>query len=169
MDSLLQFKPSEKLKEFILGQITLNDTDIPEGIKDYKLSIIQKGSEDVHLCLTDIKWLQHQYMMSYDSNRPKSFHDLMMGCDVILPQPEAEPRNQELEARIQRLKAEQANREYKAMTKNVDTVRVHEPEETISYQSKYSNSGQAPSRVIQNCDIHYHILDDRMDGIHVFG
>jgi hypothetical protein len=136
MDPLLKFKPSEKLKEFIVNGITLNDTDIPEGIKNYKLSVTQKGSEDVHLCLADIKWLQHQFVISYDSKRLNSFHDLIMGCDVKLPQPEVEPRNQELEARIQRLKAQQANREYKAMTKNVDTARVHEPEETISYQSK---------------------------------
>lgn len=136
MDPLLQFKPSEKLKEFIINEIALSDTDIPEGIKNYKLSVTQKDSDDVHLCLADIKWLQHQFVMSYDSNKLNSFHDLIMGCDVKLPQPEVEPRNQELEARIQRLKAEQANREYKAMTKNVDTVRVHEPEETISYQSK---------------------------------
>jgi hypothetical protein len=136
MDPLLQFKPSEKLKEFIINEIALSDTDIPEGIKNYKLSVTQKDSDDAHLCLSDIKWLQHQFVTSYDSNKLNSFHDLIMGCDVKLPQPEVEPRNQELEARIQRLKAEQANREYKAMTKNVDTVRVHEPEETISYQSK---------------------------------
>ncbi|XP_021931231.1 transmembrane protein 199 [Zootermopsis nevadensis] len=62
-----------------------------------------------------------------------------MGCDVKLPRPEVEPRNQELEARIQCLKARQANREYKAMTRNVDTFRVHEPEETISYHLKQMN------------------------------
>jgi hypothetical protein len=136
MDPLLQFKPSEKLKEFIVHQITVDDMDIPEGIKKYKLRVTREGDEDVHLCLADIKWLQDQFVMSHDSNRLNSFHDLMIGCDVKLPQPKAEPRNQELEARIQRLKAEQADREYKAMTRNVDTSRAHEPEETISYQSK---------------------------------
>lgn len=136
MEPLLQFKPSEKLKEFIVHGITLNDAGIPEGIKKYKLSVTQKDDEDVHLCLADIKWLQDHFVISHDSGRPNSFHDLMIGCDVKLPEPEVQPRNQELEARIQRLKAEQANREYKAMTKNVDTMRVHEPEETISYQSK---------------------------------
>lgn len=139
VDPLLQFKPSEKLKEFIVNRITVNDTDIPEGIKQYRLSVVQKGAEDVHLCLADIKWLQDHFVISRDSERPNSFHDLMIGCDVKLPQPKVEPRSPELEARIQRLKAEQATRDYKAMTKNVDTVRVHEPEETIAYQIKQIN------------------------------
>jgi len=136
MDHLLHFKPSEKLKEFIVHGINLNDTDVPEGIKRYKSSVTGEDGEDVHLCLADIKWLQEQFVISRDSARPNSFHDLIIGCDIKLPQPVAEPRNQELEARIQRLKAEQANREYKAMTKNVDAVRRREPEESIAYQSK---------------------------------
>ncbi|XP_069675249.1 transmembrane protein 199 [Periplaneta americana] len=139
VDPLLQFKPSEKLKEFIINSITVNDTDIPEGIKKYRLSVIQKDEEEVHLCLADIKWLQDQFVINHDSDRPNSFHDLMIGCDVKLPQPKIEPRSQELEARIQRLKAEQATRDYKAMTKNVDSVRAHEPEETIAYQLKQIN------------------------------
>lgn len=157
MDHLLQFKPSEKLKEFIVHRINFNDTDIPEGVKRYKLSVTGEDGEDcedVHLCLADIKWLQEQFVIRHesdgvnsvhdlmerlDSDRLNSFHDLMIGCDIKLPQPVDEPRNQELEARIQRLKAQQANREYKSMTKNVDTVRLHEPEETIAYQIKQIN------------------------------
>lgn len=141
MDHLLQFKPSEKLKEFIVHVINLNDTDIPEGIKRYKLSVTGEDGEDVHLCLDDIKWLQEHFVISHDSDRLNSFHDLMIGCDIKLPQPVAEPRNQELEARIRRLKAEQADREYRTMTRNVDTVRLHEPEETIAYQSKLNCLG----------------------------
>jgi hypothetical protein len=141
MDELLQFKPSEKLKQFIVDRINLHDTDIPERIKRFKSSVTEGDGEDVHLCLTDIKWLQQQFVISHDSDGPNSFHDLMIGCDIKFPQPPVEPRNQELEARIQRLKAEQADREYKAMTRNVDTVRRHEPEESIAYQSKYNSLG----------------------------
>lgn len=136
MDHLLQFKPSEKLKEFIVHGINLNDKDIPEGIERYKSSVTGEDGEDVYLCLADIKWLQERFATGRDGDVPNSFHDLIIGCDIKLPQPVAEPRNQELEARIQRLKAEQANREYQAMTKNVDAVRRREPEESIAYQSK---------------------------------
>lgn len=141
MDHLLQFKPSEKLKEFIVHRININDSDIPEGIKQYKLSVSGEDGKDVRLYLCDIKWLQEQFVISRDSDGLNSFHDLMIGCDIKLPQPIAEPRNQELEARIQRLKARQADREYRDMTKNVDAVRFREPEETIAFQSKYNCLG----------------------------
>merc|ERR1712111_26405 len=39
---------------------------------------------------------------------------------MVLPSPQFPPRNPELEARIQKLKLQQAEREYKRMTENVD-------------------------------------------------
>jgi hypothetical protein len=59
-----------------------------------------------------------------------------MKSEVVLPQPVELPRNPELEARVQKLKLEQSNREYEAMTKNVDSIRVHHPEDTIGYHCK---------------------------------
>ncbi|PSN53327.1 hypothetical protein C0J52_04103 [Blattella germanica] len=138
-DTLLRFKPSDKLKEFIVNRITENDDGTPEGIKLYKKNVLQ-NSDDVHLCLADIKWLQEQFVgKRTEEGQMNTFHDLMIGCDIKLPQPIVEPRSPELEARIQRLKAEQATRDYKAMTKNVDTARTHEPEDTIAYQLKQIN------------------------------
>lgn len=64
-------------------------------------------------------------------------------CDIIsvaelqLPENEIVERNPELEARVQRLKAQQEQRVYNSMTKNVDSSRKHIPEETISYQCKF--------------------------------
>jgi hypothetical protein len=63
-------------------------------------------------------------------------------CDILneveLPQNEIVERNPELEERIQRLKAQQANREYNTMTRNVDSSRRHhEPTESIGYQSNF--------------------------------
>ncbi|KAJ9591628.1 hypothetical protein L9F63_001842 [Diploptera punctata] len=139
-DALLQFKPSDKLRQFLIDSVATGDSNIPEGIRKYKQSV-KDNSEDVYLCIADIKWLQEQFSMNKNKgdDGKNCFHDLMLGCDIKLPEPVIEPRNQQLEARIQRLKAEQADREYKAMTKNVDSVRTHEPEETISYQLKMIN------------------------------
>lgn len=66
-------------------------------------------------------------------------------CDLIeasalrlkLPENEIIPRNPELEKRIQRLKAEQEQRRYESMTKNVDSRRKHQPEDTIAFQSNF--------------------------------
>lgn len=63
-------------------------------------------------------------------------------CDIIedselkLPENEIVERNPELEKRIQRLKAQQEQRVYNSMTKNVDSSRRFQPEETISFQCK---------------------------------
>jgi len=54
---------------------------------------------------------------------PGEFNDLVSKCELILPQPEVAPRNPELEARIQKLKNQQAQREYDKMTDNVDPWR----------------------------------------------
>ncbi|KAG5673903.1 hypothetical protein PVAND_003904 [Polypedilum vanderplanki] len=69
-------------------------------------------------------------------------------CDILekssavleLPKNEIVERNPELEERIQRLKAEQANREYNSMTRNVDSRRKnHDPKDSIGYQIKQIN------------------------------
>lgn len=63
--------------------------------------------------------------------------DVIETASLVLPQNERVERNPELEERIQRLKREQEQRVYNIMTKNVDTRRKYEPEETISYQCEF--------------------------------
>ena len=48
-----------------------------------------------------------------------SLHELLTGSEIQFPTVESPPRNPQLEARIQRLKAEQSQRSYDAMTRNV--------------------------------------------------
>merc|ERR1739844_184685 len=47
-------------------------------------------------------------------------------CELILPEPKMTPRNPELEARIEELKAQQEQRDYEKMTDNVDPWRKAE-------------------------------------------
>jgi hypothetical protein len=63
------------------------------------------------------------------------FHEIMEKCVVILPEPVIPPRNPELEARVQKLRAQQAERDYKRMTLNI-SGRQHYTEEPLSHQSK---------------------------------
>ena len=71
---------------------------------------------------------------------PGEFNDLVSKCELILPQPEVAPRNPELEARIQKLKNQQAQREYDKMTDNVDPWRkmqiLEKDDKPIGQQSK---------------------------------
>ncbi|RZF46978.1 hypothetical protein LSTR_LSTR011841 [Laodelphax striatellus] len=66
-------------------------------------------------------------------------HELLLGCDIGLPRPVEVKRSAQLEERIQKLKQEQHEREYRDMTKNVDNVRVRHPEDTIAFQMKQIN------------------------------
>ncbi|XP_066154769.1 uncharacterized protein [Euwallacea fornicatus] len=94
------------------------------------------------LSLPDLHWL-YTYIKAENQNNVNNkiyLHELMEGSEVVLPKNEEIARNPELERRCQKLKAEQQNREYQHMTRNVDGFRKRLPEDTISYQLKMMNS-----------------------------
>uniref|UniRef100_U5ERK7 Putative endoplasmic reticulum-based factor for assembly of v-atpase n=1 Tax=Corethrella appendiculata TaxID=1370023 RepID=U5ERK7_9DIPT len=103
----------------------------------------QKSKLCKEFCLTlnDLKWLNEILvkMRENDDEFKTYLHELIKDSQIVLPENEMQERNPELEARCQRLRKEQETREYEAMTKNVDSVRKHMPEETISYQMKQIN------------------------------
>ncbi|XP_065281132.2 transmembrane protein 199 [Dermacentor albipictus] len=55
---------------------------------------------------------------------PVYLHKLLEGSELCLPSPVTPPRNPELEARVQKLKAQQLNRDYDRMTSDVDVCRA---------------------------------------------
>ena len=57
------------------------------------------------------------------SDKEKYLHELLSGSDLFVPAYVPPERNPELAERIERLKAEQANREYEEMTRNVSLNR----------------------------------------------
>ncbi|CAO1413025.1 unnamed protein product [Diamesa hyperborea] len=59
--------------------------------------------------------------------------------DIVLPINEIRERNPILEKRCEQLRIDQEQREYKSMTKNVDTSRKFMPEDTIAFQMKQIN------------------------------
>ncbi|ESO87923.1 hypothetical protein LOTGIDRAFT_98317, partial [Lottia gigantea] len=52
-------------------------------------------------------------------------HEMISDSDIFLPSPPPPVRNPELQARIDKLKLQQANKEYKEMTKNVDLTQKY--------------------------------------------
>uniref|UniRef100_A0A182VPU3 Endoplasmic reticulum-based factor for assembly of V-ATPase n=1 Tax=Anopheles minimus TaxID=112268 RepID=A0A182VPU3_9DIPT len=118
-------------------QCQLNSVDFIDQKQDDSL----KMSTDVTLLnLSDIKWLYTtlKEMRQTDPTVPY-LQTLLSGCQLRLPTNPIQERNPELEARCKRLRKEQEDREYYRMTKNVDSIRKHMPEETISYQMKQIN------------------------------
>lgn len=135
-DASIKIRPSKKLESFILEQFKNND-NVSDGIKQFIISR-KEDKTDCLLKVCDINWL-NQYLKQKRENDETTvyLHDLLEGSDIKLPEPDIIPRNPELEARIQRLKAEQANRDYKTMTKKVDAIRAKLPEDSIAYQCMY--------------------------------
>ncbi|KAH8284370.1 hypothetical protein KR018_010607 [Drosophila ironensis] len=92
------------------------------------------------LFIEEISWLNDTLIKLREQDVCEVFlHELIQTCDLILPQNEYTPRNPELEARCQKLREEQQNRDYQKMTKNVDAGLKNYPEDTISYQLKSLN------------------------------
>ena len=83
------------------------------------------------LTVEDIKWLR-----GAAPNLPSS---LLLSCSLHLPSPVFPERNPELEARCLKLKAEQEERDYRAITTNVRRDRDPQ-EEPIKKQFKEINN-----------------------------
>lgn len=116
---------TEDLRDSFIEAVKEYKADIPDGIKSLNEN---KFKGDIQL--EDILWLK--------KNLPSGSHiyKLLENCDVTLPEPELQPRNPELEARIQRLRVMEQERKYREMTRNVDTSRIRHPEDSIAYQGE---------------------------------
>lgn len=93
---------------------------------------------DKLLSLQDLHWLYNYLNKNNRGSENKVYlHELIDGSEIILPKNQTVPRNQELENRCKKLRAEQQNKVYHEMTKNVDNVRKKYPEDTLAFQSRY--------------------------------
>lgn len=100
----------------------------------------EKERSELTLNLNDLRWIDRYLTKQRQSDEGVGYlHELLGGSKLVLPQNEIVERNPELEARCQRLRREQDERNYKSMTKNVDCSRTHAPDDTISYQSGWIN------------------------------
>ncbi|XP_011194749.2 transmembrane protein 199 [Zeugodacus cucurbitae] len=93
------------------------------------------------LYLSDLRWVK-SWLKQLREKKGLDIYlsDLIENCRLHLPMNEVIERNPELEARCQRLREQQQNREYLDMTKNVDATLKYVPEDTIAYQVKAMNS-----------------------------
>lgn len=133
-----------------LRNLKVNENDLQDALKSLEIQYDDEEEEDEEkdekkakhtLTLTDLKFLNKILSEKRKSSEETPYlHELLESSKIILPQNELIPRNPELEARCKKLREEQQNREYRSMTKDVDSVRRHMPEDTIAYQIKSMNS-----------------------------
>ena len=122
IDPTIKLSPSESLIQFFQLQKLDCPPERVQSLADGKMT---------ELTVEDVKWI-HQTL----PNLPPS---LLLSCSLHLPSPVFAERDPELEARCQKLRAEQENRDYRALTSNVRRDREAE-EEPIKKQFKEINS-----------------------------
>lgn len=123
-----EFDLLKKLENF---EIPKNEEENKENVSNEKKKKNKKDTISVNLkTLKEIK-------NNLDEN--EFLCDLLQNATIELPENEIVERNPELEARIEKLKAQQQNRAYESMVRNVDSRRKHtEPEDSIAFQSESS-------------------------------
>lgn len=120
MDDHISVIPSARFKQ-ILFEFKESE-DIPRSIKE-KLVSEEGTDKEIRLTTEEVEWCHTKIRECSKSER---IHELLSESQIILPKYEPPARNPELEARVQRLRFEQENREYKSMTKSVDAVHQRE-------------------------------------------
>ena len=122
IDPTLKLSPSSQLVQFLQLQQLESPPERIQSLVD---------GEMTELTVEDIKWLR-----AAAPNLPPS---LLLSSSLLLPSPVFPERNPELEARCQKLRAEQEDRDYRAITSNVRRDRGPE-EEPIKKQFKEINN-----------------------------
>lgn len=110
--------------------------DLFKKIKKSKVNIPTHISECLSVKLLDLeafKWFSEQ-LKKIDG---PPLHTLISEDTIVLPSPPIVEPSPEYKEKIRKLEQRLKNKEYDAMTKNVDFRRVRLPEDTISYQSEY--------------------------------
>lgn len=133
LDPNIYIKASASLCDFVNS---IDNDDKPKSL----LSLKPGKSE---LTLEDVKWIKQKLSESrLENESTPRFRQLIRSSEILLPQPKFAPRNPELEARIQRLKREQEEREYKQMIRGIDTpgMKTILDDEPVSKQMKELNN-----------------------------
>ena len=122
IDPTIKLSPSRQLVEFLQLQPLQSPPSRVQSLLDGQMT---------ELTVEDIKWLR-----GAAPNLPSS---LLLSSSLHLPSPVFPERNPELEARCLKLKAEQEERDYRAITTNVRRDRDPQ-EEPIKKQFKEINN-----------------------------
>ncbi|XP_063705133.1 uncharacterized protein LOC134834415 [Culicoides brevitarsis] len=163
--TIIQFSPEEQKalrhlnQEDIVSRIEENQEDdskneVPSGVEDLsKSTTVQDALQKIEensvpdtkpnnsLNNSDLKWIYNFLCETRKTDTDTPYlHELLEESELILPENHFVERNPVLEERCKKLRKEQEQREYNKMTKNVDSVRKRDPEDTIGYQMRAINS-----------------------------
>ncbi|XP_065550893.1 transmembrane protein 199 isoform X2 [Lathamus discolor] len=87
---------------------------LPRALRDeLRAALASEGS------LVPFRLLRSLHAALRDAGSPLRLHELLEGSEIHLPEVPVPPRNPELVARLERIKARLANEEYRRMTRDV--------------------------------------------------
>lgn len=125
MDYKVKIKANNQFLD-VFQQFVKSKIDIPTHINEcFSVKLLD---------LEALKWFRENLKKI---NGPP-LHTLITNESLVLPSPPIIEPSPEYKENIRKLKERLKNKEYDAMTKNVDFRRVRLPEDTISYQSEYN-------------------------------
>uniref|UniRef100_A0A8D0FQA1 Transmembrane protein 199 n=1 Tax=Strix occidentalis caurina TaxID=311401 RepID=A0A8D0FQA1_STROC len=87
---------------------------LPAGLRaELEAALASEGA------LVPFSLLRRLHAALREAGSPLYLHQLLEGCEIDLPEVPVPPRNPELVARLERIKAKLANEEYRRMTRNI--------------------------------------------------
>ncbi|CAG9816670.1 unnamed protein product [Phaedon cochleariae] len=135
----IKFLLTDKDRYFIKSLKIDYPNEITE-LPSYTVSTATATDTNSLLSLHDLHWLYQYIRRENEKHSDKIYlHEIISGSEIVLPKNKEVPRNAELDERCKKLKAQQDNRDYYKMTKNVDNTKRRLPEDTIAYQLKQMN------------------------------
>ncbi|NXG04141.1 TM199 protein, partial [Sakesphorus luctuosus] len=95
---------------------------LPQGLRhDVEAALAAEGA------LVPFSLLRRLHGALRDAGSPLHLHELLEGCEIHLPELPVPPRNPELVARLERIKAKLAHEEYQRMTRNITGQETNGP------------------------------------------
>ncbi|XP_038615411.1 transmembrane protein 199 isoform X2 [Tachyglossus aculeatus] len=91
---------------------------LPPDLRD-QLEAALAHRRDGPGALVPFSWLRKLHAHLREEGSPLYLHELLEGSEIYLPEVAKPPRNPELVARLERIKARLANEEYRRITQNV--------------------------------------------------
>ncbi|XP_060613630.2 transmembrane protein 199 [Anolis sagrei] len=106
-------KAGEPLRSFLSGSEALR---LPEELRS-ELEQALEGKGEGRLPFAAARRL-HRFLR--DAGSQTYLHELLEGSEIFLPEEKLPPRNPELVARLEKIKARLANEEYRKITRNIN-------------------------------------------------
>lgn len=116
------FVVGDKFRHMVSELLEKPDSTLPQDLKEELEEILDKEEQTNTLSFKTARKLK-KYLQ--EKGHPFYLHELLEDSSLHLPEVIKPPRNPELVARLERIKAKLANEEYDRITRNVNTQDIN--------------------------------------------